>query len=263
MKANKEFKFIACSSCEAEFHSRCLTCWEMHTEYDSDEREICYDCHRDENKAFYEEYEKKHPTIPRNNDDSSVAGEAEHAATDETVRNRRGRPRGTTNAKKAAQKQAKIDGTNRVVVLYNELKAEAKRTRTTVPVGTRKRLVEEAKAHFKIKDEDFDVIKTLIQNRIDRGNLKVYQRGQVAPLATVEIVLIGYILSAARVGAPLSCGEVVLLMTTLIAGTIWEKLYIDYKKNKIFEPNGNLIGGGWLRGFFRRNGEIIESTQCT
>ena len=88
----------------------------------------------------------------------------------------------------------------------------------------------------------------------------VYQRGQVAPLATFEIVLIGYILSAARVGAPLSCGEVVLLMTTLIAGTaIWEKLYIDYKKkHKIFEPNGNLIGGGWLRGFFRRNGEITE-----
>jgi hypothetical protein len=206
-------------------------------------KHLCYRCHREDNSDFYKEKGNSINQLLQELTAKSPppSSSAESTISDAPPRNKGGRPKGTTDANKESQKRAKISATNFVVVKYSEAQRLAKANNITVDRGLRASLVKEAKELFNVEDENFGVSKQLIQNRIDRGNLLVEHRGVVAPLAAVEVSLITYILSAARIGAPLAVGEVIQLMDSLIRGTVWERLYVEYKKqHHIYEEGGTI-----------------------
>jgi hypothetical protein len=135
------------------------------------------------------------------------------------------------------------------------------------PVATRKEGQKQAKAKaspkekekFEKEDDTFNVDRRLIHNRSKRGNLEVAHRGNAPPLVPIEVILIGYIILAARANLPLSVHECIMLMTSLMSGTIWETHYIEWKKKMgIYAEDQPLVGTGWWNHFSERNKELIE-----
>ncbi len=100
-------------------------------------------------------------------------------ATSEQPRNMGGRAVGTTKKYATEKKKAIIEATNYVVVEYAAAKNEAKKLGKNTPRGTRAQLVEEAKGLFDVGD-DFHVASSTIDNRIQAGNLQVFQRGPLS-----------------------------------------------------------------------------------
>ena len=234
--------FASCTMCGCDYHVGCLNSWETWLHFDGEEIDVCYSCHREAYQEFYSSHLESNPTrsdvilpivaIRQASSSSQPSSSSEVPVA--TGRKKAGRPRGSTNAKKEAQKRAKIDATNWVVCQYTEAKTAAKNEGTKCKTGLRQELVEKAKEKFDVEDDTFDVKHSMIDNRATRGRLEVAHRGVVPPLAAAEVILTGYITSAARVNSPLSVNKCIALMTALIIGTVWEETHcIDFKKRQV------------------------------
>eukprot|EP00985_Skeletonema_marinoi_P005319 scaffold2291_cov149-Skeletonema_marinoi.AAC.2 len=145
----------------------------------------------------------------------------------------------------------------------DENKHSKKRVR--VANGFRGTLVKQAKEHFQIDDEDFDVPPTTIESRITAERLEVWQPGEVSPIIETEVALTSLIIMAGELKSPLSVGDIIHLANSLIEGTPVAKTLIDWKRKKGMDvdPDLPLLGPAWYRGFSAGNRQLLEAQNGT
>ena len=184
-------------------------------------------------------------------------------------RNRGGRPKGSTKRKKLATTLNQKRAINFVVERYAQLQKEAtsndgtnRKRASRVKTGALEELCLEAKREFKIEG-NFTVPLSTIQSRIKSGKLEVYHPGSTAPLLAVEVVLKALIITAWTLNMPMSVGQCIMMMNSLISGTKYAELILDWKRQRGMlgddndDLSGNLVGYAWWRGMSSRNPDIV------
>ena len=154
-------------------------------------------------------------------------------------RNKGGRPKGSTNAKKREDALKLKKAVNWVTVEYELAMHRAKeareesggRNRVKVADRMREKLVDEAKERFSIEVE-LDVPRQTIHSRIKAERLEVWHTGKTSPMIIAEIALNAYIITAWQVQSPLSVGDCIELMNNLITATQFAHKLIAWKIKK-------------------------------
>ncbi len=176
---------------------------------------------------------------------------------DLTSRNKGGRPKGSTDAKKRDKAMRVMDARNWVC---NKYAAEQDKNNGTAPAGLRRELVKNAKERFNVEDHKFDVPKQIIFNQIKADRLTVYGPGSPSFVLPMEVTLNTIIISAWEHNHPLTCGEVMKAANSLIEGTPFATEIIRQRKaHNIYKKDDPLLGCGWWRGYCKRNVDIVES----
>ena len=121
-------------------------------------------------------------------------------------RNKGGRPKGSTNAKKLKDKIRRKEAVNYVCFEYASAKDEAAASGTRVADGLRETLCKEAKSRFEIKNE-FNVPRSIIQSQIKAERLVVWSPGPDSPVLELEVILNVLIITAWECNYPLTVGE--------------------------------------------------------
>ena len=145
---------------------------------------------------------------------------------DPTSRNKGGRPKGLTDAKKRDKAMRVMDARNWVC---NEYAAEQDKNNGTAPAGLRRELVKNAKERFNIEDHEFDVPKQTIFNRIKADRLTVFGPGSPSVVLPMEVTLNAIIISAWEHNHPLTCGKVMQAANSLIEGTPFQPVLLLIK----------------------------------
>jgi hypothetical protein len=95
-----------------------------------------------------------------------------------------------------------------------------------------KELVEEAKATFGLTS-DFNVPFETIVSHIKSGNLEVLHQGEKSLLLHVEVVLKGYLITAADLSCALNVSKIIAFANNFIKGTKIEDKFIAWKKKSV------------------------------
>lgn len=186
-------------------------------------------------------------------DAASTAPDSESSAP-KKKKNRGGRPKGSTDAEKEGYKIRVKEARNYVTLEYAD---EQDKNNGTAPVGTRRRLVDDAIKKFDLKP-DFDVPLSTIKSRIQKGNLVVWNTGTQSLVLEVEVMLNALIVSAWECNYPLTVGECMQVANNLIEGTRYAAEVIQWKKDRdCYDSEQPLLGVGWWRGF-RKNLHAYE-----
>jgi len=181
--------------------------------------------------------------------------------------NRGGRPKGSTEDKKRADRRKKKEIVNSIVRKYATLQQEAKEAnsktlfkRVRVPDGTLARLTAEAKKEFNYEGE-ISLSLTTISSRMKSGNLEVWHPGVHSPILVVEVLLTSMIYTAYSVMCPLSVSKCKELMNSMLEGTEHEAALIKWKKARnMYNPNAPLVGSKWWKGYCARNPHVCSQT---
>ena len=194
-------------------------------------------------------------------DSTAIASTSSGAARSSV--NRGGRPVGSSKENKRKAELNRKKAVNWVIAemwkqrqKLIEAQPNEKRIRFDKPV--RQQLVAQAKEKFDIR-EAFDVPKQTISNRFRKKRLEVWQPGFISPLIHVEVLLIAQLIVAWSLKCPLSVRASIALMNSMIENTPVAERVIAWKmKDGIYNPDEDLVGRAWWRGFKRRNPELEQ-----
>jgi len=212
-----------------------------------------------------------HPDKSKSSD--SAAAATEDSTGDGSNRtaywdtNRGGRPKGSTEAKKRADRRTEKEIVNWVVQKYASLQQEAKEAnaksiikRVRVPNGTLAQLTDEAKKTFNYEG-NISLPMTTVKSRIKSGNLEVWHPGVVSPILALEVLLTSMIYTAHSLMCPLSVSQCKDLMNSMLEGTEHEAALIEWKTvRNMYNPDAPLVGDAWWQGYSERNPQISSQT---
>ena len=177
-------------------------------------------------------------------------------------RNMGGRPRGSTKLAIENEHNNMVVAINWITVQYAEAKDEAEsqnevsEKRVRVAIGTREKIIEEAKIKFHLPDT-FTISRKTIESRISRDSLEVWQRGPKSLLLKFEVVLKGLVIQACDLHICLNVSGVIALANSLIHGSMLEQQVIAWKKKVgVYTEDTDTLGIGWWRNFKRRNPDM-------
>jgi hypothetical protein len=123
---------------------------------------------------------------------------------------------------------------------------------------------------LKKKQEEFNlkevpVNKSLVRQRIQKNRIVCLKHsGTPTPIAPVESYIVGVIQSMSRLRQPLNVSQGLSLANSLIEGTQWEDIAIEFKKKRGWNPftsdgeKKQVLGRAWYRGFWKRNKHLLE-----
>jgi len=172
------------------------------------------------------------------------------------VRNKGGRPKGTTQASKMNLETAIVAAKNEIVLKYLEMMK--KKDGNKVRSGCLKNLINEIKTERNLPDH-FTVTLKYVHQRIRRGHTMLDgSRGPKSPLDVLENVAVGLIVKMARIRMNLTPTLGLALINSLIMGTKYIDTLNRFKSNLGLEANGK-VGPGYWRGFVKRNKENITT----
>lgn len=175
----------------------------------------------------------------------------------DTPRIQVGRPKGSTNKKKAEDAQKEKDCVNDITYHYaTELtarKAEGKR----VAKGFLDALIKEKKKEFGV---GVTIDLKMIQRRVQRKSLAPKHRGAVSPLQAAEMGLVAICIQMGNIRQPLSCSEGISLMQDLIKDTQHQEAVREFQKSRKLGSEDfqyGTLSRKWWKGFLRRNSDQI------
>ena len=198
------------------------------------------------------------------------------------VRNKGGRPKGSTNEFKAHVDKCCTAAKNEITELYHSyylrMKEQEIRDDTVrigqwskrVPKGTYQSIHDEVKRKRNLPDS-FSFSYNACQKRIVANNLSITTPGKKSPLSDIEDHIVTLILALSDTGHPLTVGQCLPLINSLIQGTThqqkliaWKKahsLHIDNNGNEIDEETLGEVGIAYWHGLVRRNKAILTTNK--
>ena len=198
---------------------------------------------------------------PNWNSSSASATETTEDELCKPRKNKGGRKKGSTNAKKLQDKTNLIKAKNFISLEYAAEKRKADSNNTKVQNGFLKSLTEKAITTYGLSS-DFTMPMSTVRSRIKSGTLEVSHPGEITPVAGLEPILCAYVYSAWRIGRPLGVGEIHDLANSLLYNSELEAEIIQWKRKRglwdDLNPDANVLGLRWLSGFKCRNKELFE-----
>ena len=197
-----------------------------------------------------------------------------------SIRKRGGRPKGSTDEFKSHVDKCITAAKNEITELYYEEYLKHKQccevntvlfTKERVPRGTFKTI------HDKVKKERnlpsyFSYSYNACQKRIFKCNLSITDPGKKSPLADIEPHIVTLLLAMADTGAPLSVGQCLPLINSLIHKTSHQVKLVEWKKkhNMQFNTNDNSlicddelgqVGISYWHGLVKRNRQTLTTNK--
>jgi hypothetical protein len=169
-----------------------------------------------------------------------------------------GRPTGSTIEASKTLNERKRKAFDDAANIYSRFA-----TRSRLPHGGLNRIIERAKLQNGLENEDsWTISANSVRSRHRNGSIKESSRvlacrGPLSPLAPVEPLLVELCIQRARMGQPLSQSDGILLVNSIIHGTIYQKRLREFQiaSVKMDSDAGNLgyAGHSYWRGFKERN----------
>lgn len=177
----------------------------------------------------------------------------------------------TTNRETKLQLQrTKEKAKNKITELYYLKMTECKTyPKTRMPQFTYNRIMVNVMNEFNLDKKNFNFPYDSCKSRIQRGNILSRGVGRKSPLKDVEPKFIDIILSMADIGCPVSVGETILLINSLIKDTPAQDRLVRFQK-QILQNKGTYdlglsflghITKNYYYGFMGRHKNIIESNK--
>jgi hypothetical protein len=124
-------------------------------------------------------------------------------------------------------------------------------------------LIKEKSEEYQLTD--ITISKSLIRQRVKR-NKAICQphSGTKTPMAPVEKYIVTLMEQMAKMRQPLNISEGLSLANSLIEGTEWEDVVVEFKRNRGWNPideNGNrkpVLGQKWYKNFWQRHSHLLE-----
>jgi hypothetical protein len=102
-----------------------------------------------------------------------------------------------------------------------------------------------------------------IKKRVHRKNVFGQSESTTSPLAEMEPILVEYCMRLARIGQPLTKDQLTSLAISMIEGTMVEEKVKVWKRTfSNFNDTQDLLGGGWYRGFIKRNRFVLNRVRA-
>jgi hypothetical protein len=174
-----------------------------------------------------------------------------------------GRPSGSTTDASKSLDDRKRKAFNDAAEIFSKLKTANKK----LPHGGLDRIIKRAKVQNGLENETKWTISASSVRSRHFENIKatngVVGRGPASPLAPVEPLLVELCIQRSRMGQPLSQGEGIMLVNSIIEGTIHQRnlrrFQIESVKMKSAAGNLGYAGIAYWRGFKERNKEMLDS----
>jgi hypothetical protein len=186
------------------------------------------------------------------------------ATNPDTSRKKGGRPKGSTIKNSVHLNKCVTSAKNEIALAYYSHMQYIKAANKKFERHAFKKIHDEIKKKRNLPDS-FNMTYKAVTQRIRRGNIirkHGTTRGPTSPLADIESDIVEFAIVLARTGTPLSAGELLPLINSMINGTQYQKKLKDYKVSLGFEPNDPetaLAGLRYYKGFMERNHEKIVS----
>ena len=195
-----------------------------------------------------------------------------------TVATKGGRPKGSTNEKKALIDKCCSEARNEITELYytEYIKVKSneddhlrlRQMQERVPQGTYQKIHDSVKTDRNLPSY-FNFSYNTCKKRISRGNCT--GTNNLSPLAGIEKHIVTLLLALAESGSPLTVGRALPLINSLIHGTEYQQNVIDYKKKLMlhFDKEGKqlkddelgTVGVAFWRGFMERHKHILTTNK--
>ena len=178
-----------------------------------------------------------------------------------------GRPKGTTNLNNEINKNIETLAKKRITQQYYQRLINSDNMNNRLSNGTYDLVLQDVKNEFDL-DDTFSFPYGACMKRIYRGKEDSECTGALSPLHDIEEKFVTIILALANIGCPVTVGETLCLMQSLIEGTESQKRLIAYQEKhhyKLYNEFGDAALGKLSRnyyyGFMRRHKEVIDSNK--
>ena len=198
----------------------------------------------------------------------------------QTVRKRGGRPKGTTTEFKSLVTKCSKEAKDEITELYHSEYIKAKSVETDrvrlhsinerVSKGTFDKIFDSVKLSRNLPD-DFKYSYNACKQRITRGMFSSPTTGNLSPLNDIEDHIITLLLALADSGNPISVGNALPLINSLIHGTphqqkviLWKKhhlLHYDKEGQEIADEELGQVGVGYWRLFLKRHKDKLTTNK--
>ena len=143
-----------------------------------------------------------------------------------------GRPKGTT-LKASREKLERVEAMMNSIAV--EWKDKVTESTGRMPNKELDKLIEKKQEEFNLKE--VPVNKSLVRQRIRKNRIVCLKHsGTPTPIAPVESYIVGVIQSMSRLRQPLNVSQGLSLANSLIEGTQWEDIAIEFKKKRGWNP---------------------------
>ena len=210
----------------------------------------------------YSDIKKKSPPPPSNNDDHVTS-----SSNNEDIIRPYGRPKGTTNINKIINKALETSAEKKITQKYYQKMIDSDNNSNRLTNGTYDEVVEEVKREMNLPSSFYFSYQGCM-NRIYRGKKDDDCNNYPSPLRDIEEKFVSIILALSDIGCPVTVGETLNLLQSLIEGTKYQRKLIDYQKkhhhqifNKFSSAPLGKISRNYYYGFMKRHKEIIESNK--
>ena len=189
------------------------------------------------------------------------------------LKNKGGRPKGSTNQKKRHNKIAEASAINEITVLYNTAKSDALNSgMSRCKPNTFTKIVDQVKKKRKLND-NFDMSYNLFKQRVKRKALtrdpELASRGKSLLLPIhVEKQIVELLNQLAEMNVPLTVGQTLPFINDLCSD---HTIHSYIKKNRMNdqnwlgdEPNICKLGEKWFKNFLKRYKHMVRPQKpCT
>jgi hypothetical protein len=173
-----------------------------------------------------------------------------------------GRPTGSTVEASKTLELRKRKAFDDAVNVFCRFKRRGKLHR-----GGLNQIIERAKLENGLENECWTISADSVRSRQKRQvatcMIATWRRGPTSPLAPIEPLLVDLCIQRARMGQPLSQSEGMLLVNSIIEGTIYQaklrRYHIDVMKMSSDAGSLGIAGGRYWRNFKERNKDKLDS----
>jgi hypothetical protein len=170
-----------------------------------------------------------------------------------------GRPTGSTVEASKTLEGRKRKAFDDAATIYSRFK-----TRGRLPKGGLKKIIKRAKLQNGLENEnDWTIPVDSVRSREKAGNVSNVYRGPPSPLAPVEPLLVELCIQRSRMGQPLAQHEGILLVNSIIFGTIHQdnlrRYQIDVVRMSVDADNLGIAGSRYWQNFKRRNKDMLDT----
>jgi hypothetical protein len=172
----------------------------------------------------------------------------------------RGRPKGSTNAKKKQNLSDASKCTDAIIFEYSKKYNASKSVGGKVEYGYLERLIDERKKEFGV---NCSIPISTIMNRVYAGALTTHH-GAKSPLDKVEEAFVQTCIQMGKIRQPLSCTEAIALMNDMIENTKTKQTLIEFHDSRKLRTYGfekGQVTTGWWRRFLRRHKDKLVTKQ--
>jgi hypothetical protein len=167
---------------------------------------------------------------------------------------------GTTDAKSRLVDQTQKDCSNSIAQEYQKKQREADGERR-VGKGLLNIIINKKKREFGVHEDHYISHKTIRARLYRKQPVTIRGGGVQSPLADIEQVFVDLCRGMGKIRQPLTVMESMVLMNSLIDGTVYQKRLIEYKLRRGSQEMNNddlgKVGRGWWDGFIKRHKGVL------